>query len=174
VCSASSWYATSNQPNIGGQVETYPSTEYDINGRGNATKTIAQYNSITSTFSENFPAAGSWDAAYDLWLNNWGTEIMIWNEWTGTQTYWPSDKSVTVSLGGVNYWFQSLGDEFIFFRQNQVKSGSVDLLAAMKYLVSKGLIKSTEVPTQLQYGVEVCSTVGTQTFPLTGLTFNLS
>jgi hypothetical protein len=55
-----------------------------------------------------------------------------------------------------------------------VKSGSVDLLAAMKYLVGRGLIKSTDVPTQLEYGVEICSTAGTQTFPMTGLTFNLS
>lgn len=174
VCNQSSWYAVSNQPNVGGQVETYPDTEYDVGGRGNATKTIAQYHSITSTFSENFPAAGSWDAAYDLWLNNWGTEIMIWNEWTGTQLYWPSDKSVTVSLGGVPYWFQNNGGELIFFRQNQVKSGSVDILAAMNYLVSRGLIHSTDVPTQLEYGVEVCSTNGAETFPMTGLTFTLN
>jgi hypothetical protein len=26
VCSPSSWYATSDQPNVGGQVETYPNT----------------------------------------------------------------------------------------------------------------------------------------------------
>jgi hypothetical protein len=44
----------------------------------------------------------------------------------------------------------------------------------MKYLVGRGLIKSTDVPTQLEYGVEICSTAGTQTFPMTGLTFNLS
>jgi len=174
VCSPSSWYAVSNQTDHGGAVETYPSSEYDIAGRGNATKTIAQYNSINSTFAESFPAAGSWDAAYDLWLNNWSTEIMIWNEWTGTQLYWPDDKSVTVTLGGVPYWFQDLGGEYIFYRQNMVKSGSVDILAAFNYLVSKGYVKSTDVPTQLEYGVEVCSTSGTETFPLTGLTFTLN
>lgn len=174
VCSPSSWYAVSNQTNHGGAVETYPSSEYDVAGRGNATKTIAQYKSITSTFSENFPSAGSWDAAYDLWLNDWSTEIMIWNEWTGTQLYWPDNKSVTVTLGGVPYWFQDLGGEYIFYRQNMVKSGSVDILAAFNYLVSKGLVKSTDVPTQLEYGVEVCSTNGNETFPLTGLTFTLN
>ena len=47
-------------------------------------KPISAYNAITSTF-ETFPSAGSWDAVYDLWLNNWGIEIMIWNQWTGTQ-----------------------------------------------------------------------------------------
>jgi hypothetical protein len=108
-----------------------------------------------------------------MWLNNWGTEIMVWNEWTGTQTYW-SNQGTAVTLGGVPYHFINLGDEYIFTRDTMVKSGSVDLLAAMKYLVSKGLVKGTDVPTQLEYGVEICSTSGTQTFPLTGLTFSLS
>jgi hypothetical protein len=175
ACSPTSWYAVSNQKDVDGQVETYPDTEYDIAGRGNAKKTIAQYNSITSTFSESFPVSGgSWNAAYDIWLNDWDTEIMIWNQWTGTQLYWPDDKSTTVNLGGVPYWFQNNGGELIFFRQNMVSSGSVDILAAMKYLVSRGLVKSTDVPTQLEYGVEICSTNGTQTFPMNGLTFSLN
>jgi hypothetical protein len=174
ACSESSWYAVSKQPDVDGQVMTYPDTEYDIAGRGNAKKTIAQYNSITSTFSESFPAAGSWDAAYDLWLNDWDTEIMIWNEWNGGPGYWAGQAKTAVSLGGVPYHFYNNGGELMFFRDTQVKSGSVDILAAMQYLVSRGLVKSTDVPTQLEYGVEICSTVGTQTFPMNGLTFSLN
>jgi len=173
VCNQSSWYAVSNQHNVGGQVEAYPDTEYDIGGRGNNTKTIAQYNSIASTFSEDYPSAGSWDAAYDLWLNNWSTEIMIWNQWTGTQRYWPSEKSDVVTLGGVSYWFQNLGGEYVFFRRSMVTSGSVDILATLKYLMSQGLVKSTDIPTQLEYGVEICSTNGSETYPMTGLTFTV-
>ena len=33
---------------------------------------------------------------------------------------------------------------------------------------------SSNVPTELEYGVEIVGTPGTQTFPLTGLTFNVS
>lgn len=174
VCNQSSWYAVSKQPNVQGQVETYPNTEYDIGGRNNGlpTRTIAQYKTISSTFSEAFPSAGSWDAAYDLWLNNWSTEIMIWNEYTGTQLYYQG-MGRPVTLSGVPYHFINLGGELIFIRDTMVKSGSVDLLAAMKWLVTQGLVKSTAVPTQLEYGVEVCSTSGTETFPMTGLTFNL-
>ncbi len=176
VCGRSSWYAVSNQTNNAGAVETYPDTEYDVGGRNNGspTKTIAQYKSITSTFSEAFPSAGSWDAAYDLWLNNWGTEIMIWNEWTGTQLYWPPSGSQAVTLDGVAYHFYKNGDELMFFRDSMVKSGSVDILAAMNWLVSQGLVKSTDVPTQLEYGVEICATSGSETFPMTGLTFSLN
>ena len=166
----------SNQTNNGGAVETYPDTEYDVGGRDNGTptKTVAEYTSITSTFSEAFPADGSWDAAYDLWLNNWGTEIMIWNEWTGTQLYWPTPGAQAVTLDGVPYHFLNNGGELMFFRDTMVKSGSVDILAAMTWLVSQGLIKSTDVPTQLEYGVEICSTNGAETFPMTGVTFSLN
>ncbi len=176
VCSQSSWDAVSNQPNIGGQVETYPDTEYDVGGRDNqpATKPISAYNSITSTFSEAYPSAGDWDGAYDLWLNNWTTEIMIWNQWAGANSYWPAQATQTLTLDGVPYSFYNNGGELMFFRQTQVSSGSVDILAALKWLVSQGLVKSSDVPWQLEYGVEISATAGTETFPMTGLSFSLS
>jgi len=203
VCNQSSWYAVSNQPNNGGQVETYPDTEYDVGGRGNpSTKTIAQYSSITSTFSEAYPSAGSWDAAYDLWTNNWTNETMIWNQWTGTEDYWGScaepgssqndcvgpggayANSKAATIGGVAYHFLALGSncsaanesncEYIFFRDAQVKSGSVNILAVFQWEVANGMAKSTDVPTQLEYGVEVCSTNGNETFPMNGLTFSVN
>ncbi len=175
VCSPSSWYAVSTQPNNGGAVETYPDTEYYVGGQGggHTTKTIAQYQSITSTFSENYPSAGSWDAGYDLWLNNYSTEIMIWNEDAGSPTYW-NTQGTPVTIGGVSYQFANSGGPLVFIRSQQEKSGTVDILAVFNYLVSKGLVKSTDVPTQLEYGVEISSTSGTETFPMTGLTFNLS
>ncbi len=220
VCNASSWSATSNQKDVQGAVETYPDTEYDVGGRncaaaGNGnpctTKPISGYSTIGSTFSESYPTTGdSFDAAYDLWLNNWSTETMIWNQWGGDQNYWGqcaepgSDQndcvgaggaqadSLAVTLGGVAYHFLALGPdtasgtpipctpaneskcEYMFFRDNQVASGSVDILAAYKWMVSQGFISASDVPTQLEYGVEIVATSGTQTFPMNGLTFNAS
>ncbi|HUB93105.1 MAG TPA: hypothetical protein VMB52_01235 [Verrucomicrobiae bacterium] len=203
VCSQSSWYAVSNQPDNGGQVETYPDTEYDVGGRSTpSTKTIAQWNSITSTFSEAYPSAGSWDAAYDLWTDNWTNETMIWNQWTGSEDYWgscaepgssqndcvgprgASNNSQAATLDGVAYHFLALGSncsaateancEYIFFKDSQVASGSVNILAAWQWEVANGYAKSSDVPTQMEYGVEVCSTSGSETFPMTGLTFSLN
>ncbi len=176
VCNQSSWYAVSDQPDNGGAVETYPNTEYDVGGRSNgvSTEPISAYNSITSTFSEDFPSAGSWDAAYDLWLNNWSTEIMIWNQWSGSQGYWPGIATTSVTLDGVGYKFYDNGGELMFFRDTQVSSGSVDILAAFNWLVSNGYVSASDAPTQLEYGVEVCATSGSETFPLTGLSFSLS
>jgi hypothetical protein len=170
ACSEQSWYVTSNQPNNGGQVETYPDSLYSISG----SKTIPQYTSITSTFGEAYQKQGDWNAAYDLWVNNWGTEVMIWNEWNGGPGYWATQAKTAVSLGGVPYHFYNNGGELMFFRDTQVKSGSVDILAAYKWLVTQNLLKSTDVPTQIEYGVEICGTAGqTMRFDTTAFTVSL-
>jgi hypothetical protein len=190
VCNQSSWYAVSDQMNFGSAVETYPDTEYDVGGRARADAvadpSISAYSSITSTFSEEFPTSGdSFDAAYDLWTNDWSNETMIWNQWGGTQDYWgdcalpgPDQNdcgyiSYPVTLDGVAYNALNLSREVIFFRDTQVASGSVDILGAFKFEVSQGWAKASDAPTQLEYGVEISFTNGTQTFPMTGLTFNL-
>jgi hypothetical protein len=187
VCNQQSWYAVSDQTNNGGEVETYPNSEYDVGGRANgvSTKPISAYNSITSTFSENYPSAGSWDAAYDMWTNNWTNETMIWNQWAGSQAYWTTTGSgaTPVTIDGVDYMFVDIGGsnatpdnggELVFSMVNPVQSGSVNILAVYQWEVANGYAKASDVPTQLEYGVEICSTSGSETFPLTGLTFSLS
>ena len=62
----------------------------------------------------------------------------------------------------------------MFFRDTQVTSGSVNILAAWQWEVANGYAKSTDVPTQLEYGVEVCYTSGAETFPMNGLTFTVN
>ncbi len=207
VCSPSSWYATSDQTDNGGQVETYPNTEYDVGGRDSSTypstTPLSAYTAITSTFNEAFPTTGtSFDAAYDLWTDNWTNETMIWNQWDGTDDYWgdcaepgtdqndcvgsggAESDSVALTLDGVPYHFLALGSnctaatesscEYIFFRDTQVSSGSVDILAAYDWEVANGYASASDVPTQLEYGAEIIATTGSQTFPLTGLTFSLA
>ena len=177
ICGQGSWITSSNQPDNAGAVQTYPDTLYTVGGGSGTSpskKTVAEYKSITSTFSEQYPAQGNWDATYDIWLNNWGTEIMILNEWNGSPGYWQTQARQAVTLNGVGYHFLKNGTALQFYRDKQVKSGSVDILAAMKWLQTQGLMKTTDIPTQMEYGVEICSTVGTQTFPTTGVTFAMS
>jgi hypothetical protein len=178
-CNHSSWYATSNQPNNGGQVETYPDTEYDVGGRDHRSTTpLSGWGSITSTFAEQNPAAGGWDAAYDLWTNNWGHETMIWNQWAGSQSYWPAQANgsggFALTLDGVPYHFFANGAELMFFRDTQVTSGSVDLLAAWEWEVAHGFAKATDIPTQIEYGTEVAYTSGTEKFNTTDFGVSLT
>jgi hypothetical protein len=178
VCSKSSWYAVSHQPNHGGAVETYPDTEYDVGGRDKGTtEPITAYSSITSKFAETNDAAGSWDAAYDLWTDNWKHETMIWNQWAGPQSYWYKQATgrsgYALTLDGVPYHFYANGKELMFFRDSQVTSGSVDILAAYQWEVAHGFAKASDIPTQIEYGTEIAYTSGTETFNVTGLSVNI-
>lgn len=201
VCNKSSWYAVSNQPNDGGQVETYPDTEYDVGGRENPSTTpINGFSAITSTYADVEPAAGGWDAAYDLWTNDWTNETMIWTSWAGSNAFWADcasaadpetycgvQQNAAVTLDGVGYHFLANGPsgtncttsneadcELMFFADTQASSGSVDLLAAFQWEVANGYAKASDVPTQLCYGVEISYTSGAETFATTGLTFSLA
>ncbi len=178
VCSNTSWFATSNQPNNGGQIETYPDTEYDVGGRDHQSTTpISGWNSITSTFAESNPSAGGWDAAYDLWTNNWAHETMIWNQWAGSQSFWADQANgpggFALNLDGVPYHFFANGSELMFFRDTQVASGSVDILAAYQWEVAHGFAKASDIPTQIEYGTEVAYTSGTETFNMTDFGVNM-
>ena len=170
-------------------METYPSTEYDIGGRANVADAsatpISGFSGIDSTFSEAFPSEGGWDAGYDLWTDDWKNETMIWNQWAGSNDFWPKKATIAVTLGGVGYTFypncngpadpaNEAHCEYMFFRDTQVTSGSVNILAAWQWEVANGYASASDIPTQLEYGVEVSYTSGTETFPMTGLTFNVS
>ena len=116
---------------------TYPNTEYDIGGRNNGapTKTIAQYQSITSTFAEQFPRQGRGcrlrHVAEQLEHPEHGPERV-----DRPATYW-SNQDTAVTLGDNPYHSMKLGDEFMFTRDTMVKSGTVDILAAFKYLARR-------------------------------------
>ncbi|HSW79837.1 MAG TPA: hypothetical protein VLG47_03605, partial [Candidatus Saccharimonadales bacterium] len=150
ACTEKSWYTLSNQPDLGGAVQTYPDSSWEpLNS-----KTLGQYTSITSTFGEAYDTTkGDWNAGYDLWFSKYGYDVMIWNEWHGGPSFWPTQATTAVTLGGVPYHFYNTGGgELIFFRDTQVKSGSVDILAAYKWLIAQGLLSSTDSITQIDYG----------------------
>jgi hypothetical protein len=50
----------------------------------------------------------------------------------------------------------------------------VDILAAWKWLLSMNYLKATDIPTDIEYGVEICATNGTQRFDTTDFTVNLN
>lgn len=172
ACSEQSWYVLSNQPDLAGAVQTYPDSLYWV--KGAESRTINQYTSITSTFAEEYPNQGNWNATYDIWLNNFSKEVMIWNEWNGGPGYWPSQATTAVTLGGVPYRFAKNGTALQFFRVTEVKSGSVDILAALKWLQANNYLTTTDKLTQIEFGVEICSTVGTQRFDTTGFTVSIN
>jgi hypothetical protein len=79
-----------------------------------------------------------------------------------------------VTLDGVPYKFYYNGSVSYFYRATEVKSGSVDILAALKWLQANGYLTTSDILTQIEYGVEINGTVGTQRFDTTGFTLTIN
>lgn len=174
ACSYRSWYVISNQPGAGNDdsVKTYPGTQklVDI--------PMSALGNISSTFSVATPpgsgtiptATGKgkqWNAAYDLWLDNFGTEVMIWNDWTMNWRYWYGQYSGhQATIDGVVYNAYHSGSAMWFVRAAPVKSGTVDIDNVLKYAQGQGWLKATQRVNAIEYGFEIAYTGADTRFDL--------
>ena len=186
--------ATDKDPsNAPGQVLSYPDASYNYyrlaTAESNYTDPPAQYHlnnikSLTSDFTESMPQLPGLDAeaAYDLWLNNWQTEVMVWVETApGKQrnlTYNGMTKDGTYTYGGQKFalWHSGKGIKgfYVFLLDHNEKSGTVDLKAMLETMVSLGYIPATSPLTQIPFGWEVSDTNGKPvTFSLSRFAVNL-
>lgn len=149
VCSAKSFSVTSSQPATT-SVKTYPSVAWNFD----FTPRIGSFTSIDSTFGESIPNTGHWDAAYDMWTDDWNNEIMIWNNQHGQDPAPPG--SVPFTVDGVNYHVWKDGSDFVaVYMDTPVKSGSLSILDVFHWLIAHGYMKSSDTLTAIGYGVEI-------------------
>ncbi len=176
ACSYSNWYvrATMDNSKGDGAVKTYPNAHRDFSN----SPAISSFSSITSTFAETSPGTGIYEDAYDIWLNGIGgdnaTEVMIWTDNHGQV---PSGSAQgTVTVGGRTYTaYKTSGNYIAFVPSANFTSGSMDLLAFFKWIMSKGWIGSNATLGQVDYGVELVSTNGAPaTFSFSNFTVNAS
>jgi len=139
---------------------TTPPTQYDLNN----------ISSLTSDFTESMPQISSLnaEAAYDLWLNNWKTEIMVWVDTSPAKDRNLADDGMTkvgtYTYDGQNFalWRSGSGITgfYVFLLDHNETSGSVDLKAMLNTMVSLGYIPSTSPLTQIPFGWEISDTGG--------------
>ena len=175
ACSYSNWYvvATMNNDNGDGHVKTYPNSHRDFDSE----PAITSLQSVTSTFAETSPDTGSYEDAYDIWLNGiadpGSTEVMIWTQNHG-QT--PSGNQVaTVSLDGRSWAVWKDGSYIAFVADSNFTSGTMNLLAFFQWIMGQGWIPSSTTLGQVDYGVELVSTNGAPaTFSFSDFSVNAS
>ena len=159
ACAYNNWYVTATMDNSRGDgaVKAYPNVHKDYNEPA-----ISSFSSITSSFSETSPHVGIYEAAYDIWLNgvagNGSTEMMIWND--NYHQVPAGSKQATVTFDGRSYTVWRTGTYIAFVADSTFTSGSVDLLAMFKWLMSKGWLASNSTVGQIDYGFELVSTNG--------------
>jgi hypothetical protein len=168
ACAWNNWYIISDQPGSGtdDSVKSYPATKKIVD------IPLSSMNTVSSSWSVATPSAGGqitpnskqWNAAYDLWLDNYSTEVMIWTNWTANWQYWYGEyDGVDVTIDGVAYHAYYDGDEVMWFvRANVANSGSVNLKAILQWAISQGWLQSNQRINQIEYGFEVMYT-GTPT-----------
>jgi Glycosyl hydrolase family 12 len=186
--------ATDTDPsNAPGQVLTYPDASYNYYQLATAasgyTTPPAQYDlnnirSLTSDFTESMPQLRDLDAeaAYDMWLNNWKTEIMVWVDTSPGKDRNLADDGMTkvgtYTYGGQNFglWRSGHGITgfYVFLLDHNETSGTVDLKAMLETIVSHGYIPATSPLTQIPFGWEISDTGGKPvTFSMSRFEVNL-
>ncbi|HVY31508.1 MAG TPA: cellulose binding domain-containing protein [Polyangiaceae bacterium] len=140
---------------------------------GNCTDTfprqVSAINHIPSTFDIT-PASGTWDAAYDIWLDptarrdgaNTGLEIMIWLSYGGTPQPIGA-RTGSVSLAGATWevWLSN-GNEngssrTISYRRTPTATAitNFDALAFVNDAISRGVAQRAWYITSVQAGFEI-------------------
>ena len=187
------WAVSSQQPDLAadpGSVKTYPEAE-----RNYPDVSLTQFTSLTSDYAESMPtglARLDAEAAYDVWLGNTSvatTEVMFWVDNAGQSEGGKLAQS-NVSFGGRSWdlWCGGgtgasscvNGTYFVWALHGMTPqshfgqpSGSVDVLAGIKELISDGFFSAdaNHLMRQVNFGWEICST-GNQpgVFRVTNLT----
>jgi glycosyl hydrolase family 12 len=174
VCAPGSWSVTATVSGGGNSVKTYPNVHRDF-----SSPAVSSLNSVTSSFAESGPGDGTYENAYDIWLNGIANpgggsdEVMIWNENHG-QIPGGSPQG-TVTFGGRTYTvWKGDGNYFAFVANSTFTSGTLNLLDFFKYLMSKGWVPGNSTLSEVCYGVEIVATNGAETFNVTNFSVDAS
>ncbi len=175
ACSFSDWYVTTTASG-GGSVLTYPDSHLDVPN----TPEISSLSSVTSTFADSNPNTGTYEDAYDIWLNGiadpsgGSDELMIW---TNNHGQTPAGSPMaTVTIGGQTWTaWKGNGGYMAFVANSNVTAGSLNLLAFFQWIIAKGWVPADSTLNQVDYGVEICSTNGAPaTFSFSNFAVNVN
>lgn len=157
--SFSNWQVTANHPNTGG-VKSYPDSSKSIN------RSLSSLHSVKSSFNVSVPGSGAYESAYDIWLRDNAFEVMLWMNKTGAVGPLGSYQT-TVSVGGHTWQVykgsNGVNQVFSFVRTGNTSSGTVDILAVLKWIQSRGWY-GNETLGNVQFGFEITSASGGKTF----------
>lgn len=162
-----------------GEVLTYPDASFNYYQLNTADSGYSapppqyQLNNITaltSDFTESMPQVSDLnaEAAYDMWLNDWSTEVMVWVDTSPAKirdlTVNGMTSAGTYTYDGQNFtlWHSGSGITgfYVFLLDHNETSGTVDLKAMLETMVSLGYIPAASTLTQIPFGWEVSDTGG--------------
>jgi hypothetical protein len=161
--SYSNWGVWAQHPNTGG-VKSYPNVTKSIG------RTLSSLSTLRSSFNVTRPSSGSYVTAYDIWTNGSSYEIMLWMNYAGAvkpiSYNWdssgnPVPVSTNISVGGHtwNVYQGSNGSNpvYSFVRTGNTNSATVDILAVLRWINTRGWFSGTQTVNTVQFGFEITS-----------------
>jgi hypothetical protein len=124
---------------------------------------VSAYHLIRNGFTESMPrhlAGLSTEAADDVWLNDWGIEMMIWVDNIG-RSLAGSTRVGNATIFGQHFTVWKYGNsELIFDLNHNEQSGETHILASIDWLIKHHQVPATATLTEVQFGWEIASTHG--------------
>ena len=179
VCSEKSWYVDAmNMAYNNGQVYSYPNVHKDLPNWpvGND---LSTFRTITSTFAGKGPEKGSYNVAYDMWLNDVGwtcgaTEVMVWTETYNAPNPLGRDVADYTSPSGRAYdvWHYNDGCmNVVSFKDRATQyAGSLNIKHMLDWAASNGWVRNRTTIDRnpgvaaIDYGIEFRGSAGTARF----------
>jgi len=165
VWAPNKWRTTINAAKNNTAVNSYPDVSSLVTTTENKPVPFANYAAITSSWSvdcHETPATNA-QAAYDIWLNDYDLELMIWVDTHGTDRIPAgSDTGIDVTFAGVVYrlWAESDNSTISFVRKTNAKTGSIDIRAVIQYLIDQKRYPASVGINMFCFGFETPSTGG--------------
>lgn len=169
------WQAVADTAGDGGAILAYPNTWiHDVSGPVDAAS------SVVTSWSTSFPhdsATVGW-AAYDLWFNDWATEVMVQTDISAGPAY-ACAPAASATFGGQPWHLCVFGSERVWKHGtddahliNQA-SGSLDVLPFLAWMEQHGYLPAGSTWTAASFGFEVANTGGAAAaFRVDGLTWH--
>jgi hypothetical protein len=153
-----SWVVTSNQAADSTAVLTYPAMQENF--PTNAAPTLGSFTKITATFEEMSPPTGSYEDAFNIWLNEQSILVAVWVDTLNSTP--PGSQVAQTAQGGRTYdvWKNASPAQITLASTEPFTSGTVDLLGILKYAVQQGLVPQNPTLGQIEFGVDIASTGG--------------
>ncbi|MEV3858995.1 hypothetical protein AB0J38_32355 [Streptomyces sp. NPDC050095] len=154
--SSSNWGVWANHPNTGG-IKSYPNAKKVVG------KKISALSSLKSSYNVSVPSSGAYNTSYDIWDSGHANEIMLWVNYNGAVG--PLGSSIGNVTLGSHTWTVYVGSNgannvYSFLRTSDSTSGTVDILAVLKWMKdTKGLIGDATIG-DVQFGYEITSSSG--------------
>jgi hypothetical protein len=149
------WGVESDQPAGNTVVETYPCVQKTYDD-----VPVSSFGAIRDGFTQSMPSGVGLraEAADDVWLNDFGIEVMIWVD---NHRQIPAGKVISqVTMYGQHFALWRSGTIYTFVLNHDETSGVTHILTALQWLIKHRYVSAAATLAQVNFGWEIASTGG--------------